>query len=398
MSSSPRPAALRASLARSSFAAALSLLAAAAIVGCQPAAGEAHAQVQAAAPLPTVTVAVAREQAVAPQFAQVGRVEAAQRVEIRPRIAGHIEAVLFKEGDLVRAGQPLFRIDARPFDVAVQRAKADLQLAQAKEALARSEAERAQRLARDHAISAEEVERRTAAHAEAVARSAAALAQVQAAALDREFATITAPITGRIGRALVTAGNYVAAGAPQALATLASAAPMHVYFEIGDPALVRQIAGRARTAAWQAQILDAQAGALLATAPVDFVDNEMGGQTGTLRLRARVDKAPDGVLPGQFVRVQLAGAPRASIVVPDKAIASDQGQPFVLVVNAQKQVEHRAVKLGALHGDQRVITSGIAAGDAVIVSGLMKIRPGMQVQALPADAPAQAQGALPNKS
>lgn len=397
-SPSPRPLATRASYAKSAIAAGLSLLAAAAIVGCQPVAGEARAQAPAAAPAPTVSVALAREQALAPQFAQVGRVEAAQRVEIRARVGGHVEAVLFREGELVRAGQPLFRIDPRPFDVALQRAKADLQLAQAKEGLARSEAERAQRLAKEHAISAEEAERRAAAHAEAVARSAAAQAQVQSAALDREFATITAPVTGRIGRALVTAGNYVAAGAAQSLATLTSAAPMHVYFEVGDPALVREIAAHARSAKWQARILDAQGGALLATAPVDFVDNEMGDQTGTLRLRARIDKPVDGVLPGQFVRVQLAGTPRASIVVPDKAIASDQGQPFMLAVNAQQQVEYRPVKLGALHGDQRVVTSGLAAGDAVIVSGLMKIRPGMQVQPQPAGAPAQAQGALPNKS
>jgi RND family efflux transporter MFP subunit len=398
MSTPPRPLAMRASIAKSIAATALSLLAAAAIVGCQPAAGQANAQTPAAAPVPAVTVASAQQQAVAQQFAQVGRVESAHRVEIRARVGGHIEAVLFKEGDLVRAGQPLFRIDARPFDVALQRARAELQLAQAREALARSEAERAQRLARDQAISAEEVERRVAAHAEAVARSAAAQAQVQSAALDREFATITAPLTGRIGRALVTVGNYVAAGATPSLATLNSVAPLHVYFEVGDPALVSEVAGRGRSSRWQAQIVDAHAGALLATAPVDFVDNEMTGQTGTLRLRARIDKPVDGLVPGQFVRVQLAGAPRSSVLVPEQAIASDQGQPFVLVVNSQQQVEYRSVKLGTAQGDQRVIASGIAAGDSVIVSGLMKIRPGMKVQPQPAGAPAQAQGATPNKS
>lgn len=400
MPSSSRPLSSRASLAKSTVAAALSLLAAAAIVGCQPAVGEAKAKAQAtaAAPAPSVTVASAQQQAVAQHFSQVGRVESAQRVEIRPRVGGHIEAMLFTEGDLVRAGQPLFRIDPRPFDVALQRARADLQLAQAKEALARSEAERAQRLAKEQAISAEEVERRVAAHAEAVARSAAAQAQVQSAALDREFATITAPVTGRIGRAVVSAGNYVAAGSPQALATLTSVAPLHVYFEVGDPALVSEVAGRGRSSKWQAQILDAQAGALLATAPVDFVDNEMAGQTGTLRLRARIDKPVDGLLPGQFVRVQLAGTARPSILVPEKAIASDQGQPFVLVVNAQQEVEYRSVKLGAAQGEQRVVTSGLASGERVIVSGLMKIRPGMKVQPQAAGTPTQAQGATPTKS
>lgn len=397
MSTPPRPLAMRASLAKSAAAAALSLLAAAAIVGCQPAAGPAQAQ-PAAAPAPSVTVSAAQQRTVAQQFAQVGRVESARRVEIRPRVGGHIEAVLFKEGDLVRAGQPLFRIDPRPFDVALQRARAELQLAQAREGLARSEAERAQRLAAAQAIAAEEVERRVAAHAEAVARSAAAQAQVQAAALDREFATITAPLAGRIGRAVVAAGNYVAAGAAQPLATVTSVAPLHVYFEIGEPALVSEVAGRGRSSAWQARIVDAQAGTLLATAPVDFVDNEMAGQTGTLRLRARIDQPVDGLVPGQFVRVQLAGTARPAVLVPEQAVASDQGQPFVLVVNPQQQVEYRPVKLGTAQGGQRVIASGIAAGDSVIVSGLMKIRPGMKVQPQPAGAPAQAQGATPNKS
>lgn len=398
MSRLPRPLAMRASVAQSIAATALSLLAAAAIVGCQPAAGQANAQTPVAAAVPSVTVAFAQQQAVAQQFAQVGRVESAQRVEIRPRVGGHIEAVLFKEGDLVRAGQPLFRIDARPFEAALQRARAELQLAQARESLARSEAERAQRLARAQAISAEEVERRVAAHAEAVARSAAAQAQMQSAALDREFATITAPVAGRIGRAFVTAGNYVAAGTAQHLATLNSVAPLHVHFEIGDPTLVSEVAGRGRSSRWQARVVDAQAGALLATAPVDFVDNEMAVQTGTLRLRARIDKPVNGLVPGQIVRVQLTGTPRTSVLVPEKAIASDQGQPFVLVVSPQQQVEYRSVKLGTAQGDQRVIASGIAAGDSVIVSGLMKIRPGMKVQPQPAGAPAQAQGPTPNKS
>lgn len=391
------PPATRAAIAKSTTAAALSLLAAAVIVGCQPAAGQAGSQAAAAAPAPLVAVAAARQQAVAPQVAHVGRVESAQRVEIRPRVSGHVQAVLFKEGDLVRAGQPLFRIDARPFDVALQRARAEAQLAQAKEALARSEAERARRLAADQAISAEEVERRAAAHAEAIARSGSALAQVQSAELDREFATVAAPVAGRIGRAVVTAGNYVAAGA-QPMATVMSVAPLHVYFEVGDPALVGELVRRGGSSRWQARIVDAQGGALLATAPVDFVDNEMAVQTGTLRLRARIDKPADGLLPGQFVRVQLAGTPQPSVLVPESAIASDQGQPFVLVVNARDQVEYRPVKLGAAHGDQRVIASGIAAGDAVVVSGLMKIRPGMQVRPQPAAAPTQAQGSLPAKS
>lgn len=397
---SSRPA-QRASFQKAALAAVLSVLAAATIVACQPTVGTAAAGTPEAAPAPVVTVAPVLQRSVEPQFAQVGRVEAAQRVEIRPRVAGHIEATLFREGEVVRAGQPLFRIDTRPFDAALARAQAELQLARAKETLARSEAERAQRLQKDQAIAAEEAERRAAAYAEAQARSAAAQAAVQVAALDREFAVIKAPVEGRIGRALVTAGNYVAAGSGQApLATLAGMAPLHVYFDAGDPALISQLTADRRGGKWQAKILDPHSGAELATAPVDFVDNEIAGQAGTLRLRARVEKPVASLVPGQFVRVQLAGTARESLLVPEKAIASDQGQRFVLVVKDQ-QVERRSVKVGAQDGEQRVISSGLTAGEQVIVSGLMKVRPGMKVQSQPLaaePASAQAQSAKPIKS
>lgn len=381
----------RSSFARSALTVALSLIAAATIVACQPVAGMAAAEsAPAAAAAPVVHVAVAQQRAVEPQFAQVGRVEAAHRVEIRPRVGGHIDAVLFREGDVVRAGQPLFRIDPRPFDVALERARADLQLARAKEVLARSEAERARKLLQDQAISAEEAERRGAAHAEAQARSAAAQAAVQAATLDREFATISAPASGRIGRALVTAGNYVAAGSGQPLATLTATAPLHVYFDLGDAALIGQIAAERKPGRWQARVINPQTGDTLANAPVDFMDNEMAGTTGTLRLRARIDKPAADLVPGQFVRVQLAGTATESLLVPEKAIGTDQGQRFVLVVKPDQTVEYRAVTLGALHRDERVISRGLQSGEQVVVSGLMKVRPGMKVQPQAA-APASAQ-------
>lgn len=372
----------RASITRSALTVTLSLIAAATIVACQPAIGTAAAEsTPAAAPAPVVQVAAVQRLSVEPQFTQVGRVEAAQRVEIRPRVNGHIEAVLFREGEIVRAGQPLFRIDPRPFDVALERVRADLQLAQAKEVLARSEAERAERLVKEQAISAEEVDRRSAARTEAVARTAAAQAAVRAAALDREFAVVTASTQGRIGRAMVTAGNYVAAGSGQPLATITALAPLHVYFDVGDAALIAQLASARKAGHWQARVIDPHNGAALATAPVDFVDNEMSGTTGTLRLRARIEKPAPGLVPGQFVRVQLAGPPSESLLVPEKSIATDQGQRFVLVVKPDQQVEYRVVKLGAAHGEQRVIASGLQAGEQVIVSSLMKVRPGTKVQA-----------------
>lgn len=356
---------------------------AAALIACQPLV--APAQAAAGSPAaPQVTVAPVEQRPVAPVFAQVGRVEAAQRVEIRARVAGHLDAVLFREGQIVRAGQPLFRIDTRPYDAAWGKARAELMLARAQEAQARNEAERAQRLLGEQAIARQEAERRAAAHAEAQARVASAEAALQSATLDREFALVTAPATGRIGRALVTAGNYVAAGAQGApLATLTTVAPLHVYFDVGDAELISQIATRRDTGRWHARIVDAHSGAPIANAPVDFVDHEVVARAGTLRLRARVDRA-EGLMPGQFVRVQLAGEPRDSLLVPEKAVGTEQGRRFVLVVTPQGQVDYRPVETGALHGEHRIVTQGLKAGERVIVSGLMRVRPGMAVQAVPA--------------
>lgn len=379
---------------------ALSLLAAAALAACQPVVAPAKAA--AAAAPPAVPVAPVTELSIETGPTQVARVEAAERVELRARVSGPIEAVLFKEGDLVRAGQPLLRIDARTFDAVVLRAQAEFNLAAAREALARSEATRAERLASEQAISAEEAERRIAAHAEARARRDAAAAALHSAQLDREFAVVRAPISGRIGRALVTAGNIVGAGANAApLASIVSVAPLHVHFDVADAAVIARLGATRSTAGWQARLLDADGQRELARAPIDFADNEIVASTGTLRLRARIDQpGPTRLLPGQFVRVQLAtGASQSALAVPDKAIGTDQGKRFVLVVGADGKVEYRPVQVGAQHLEQRVVSAGLKAGEQVIVSGLMRVRPGMTVRPQPVErTDAQAAAGKPSHS
>lgn len=380
--------------------AALSLLAAAALSACEPAV--APAQAAAAAELPAVPVAAVSELLIETGSTQVARVEAAERVELRARVSGPIEAVLFKEGDLVRAGQPLLRIDARTFDAAALRAQAEFNLASAREALARSEAARAERLASEQAIAEEEAERRIAAHAEAKARRDAAAAALSTAQLDREFAVVRAPINGRIGRALVTTGNIVGAGANAApLASIVSVAPLHVHFDVADAVVISRLGATRSTAGWQARLLDADGQRELARAPIDFADNEIVASTGTLRLRARIDQpGPTRLLPGQFVRVQLStGAAQGALVVPDKAIGTDQGKRFVLVVAPDGKVEYRPVQVGAQHLEQRVVSAGLKAGEQVIVSGLMRVRPGMTVRPQPVErADAQAPVVKPSQS
>lgn len=384
------------SLYRTALVAAIGVVSAAVLVACQPAVAPAQASsTQAAAPqVPVVTVQESQD---ALPVTQVARVEAAQRVELRPQVAGRIDAVLFREGDLVRAGQPLFRLDQRPFDAAVARAEADVRLARTRESLTATEAKRAIQLAAESAIATEEMERRKAAHGEAQARLAAAEAALQSATLDRDFALVRAPIDGRIGRALVTAGNVVAAGSSQTpLATLVGVAPLHVHFDVSD----RQLAAstpKARST-WRVRILDAEGGRELGAAPVDFVDNEIAAATGTVRLRARVDSPAAGLLPGQFVRVEMStGGARGVLKVPDAAVGTDQGRRYVLVVKPDRTVEYRAVELGPLRDGQRIVTSGLVAGEQVIVSGLLRVRPGMTVDPQSATQQPQATGPQPGR-
>jgi multidrug efflux system membrane fusion protein len=389
---------------RTALTAAVAVLAAAVLVACQPAEGSKEAPASAATsnPAPPVAVFPVQERMLDLAVTQVARVEASQRVDVRPRVAGQIEAVLFREGDPVRAGQALFRVDARPFDAAVARAEAESSLARTREAVTRSEAQRARQLAGEAAIAAEEYERRAAAHAEAQARLDAADAALQTVRLDREYAVIRAPIDGRIGRALVTAGNVVAAGTAQMpLATIVSTSPLHVHFDVADRQVIDRLPAQRHGARWQARVLDADGRRELAVAPVDFADNEIVAATGTLRLRARIDAPGTGLLPGQFVRVELAAGTRQSaMLVPDKAIGTDQGRRFVLVVGADRKVEYRPVDVGAQKGDLRVVTSGLKAGEQVIVSGLMRVRPGMTVapQEDAGDGAAQALGPRPERS
>lgn len=395
----PRPPerSLRATLATGAG----SVLAAVVLTACQPAIPAAQASSAAALAAPTVPVArvIAATMEAAPT--QVARVEAAQHVALQPRVSGPIDAVLFREGEAVRAGQPLFQIDPRPYDAALARARAELQLTKARETLSATEAERARQLHADRAIAVEELERRNAAHAEAQARRAAAEAALQTAQLERDFTLVRAPIAGRIGRALVTVGNLVAAGGnPTVLATLVSIAPLHVHIDVADRSLLKRLTDGRGAQGWKARILDAEGQRELAQAPIDFSNHSIDTATGTVRLRARVDAPTRQLMPGQYVRVQLAtGAAQPVLLVPDKAVGTDQGRRFVLVVTDAGQVEYRAIEVGVARGSDRVVTAGLNAGEQVIVSGLMRVRPGMTVKAqsaqeaqTPDAAAAQAQG------
>lgn len=313
-----------------------------------------------------------------------GRIEAAERVELRPRVSGYVDAVLYREGGVVKAGQKLFRIDSRPFEAALMRARAELARAEARANVAGSEAARAERLFALNAISGEERERRQATHAEAQAQAEAARAGVRMAELDLEFASVTAPVSGRAGRAMVTKGNFVAAGSQQApLTTLTSVDPIHVYFDIGEGPLAALAATMGtRKPGWRVRVLGEDLQSELATGTVDFTDNEIARGSGTLRLRARLANPRGALLPGMFVRVELGtGERRQAILVDEKAIGTDQGQRHVLVVREDRLLEYRPVKVGAMVEGLRVIEAGLKPGESIVVNGLTRVRPGTLVAA-----------------
>ena len=338
-----------------------------------------QAQTPPPAAAPKVAVVTATHRSIPLENTYTGRVEAVHTVELRPRVGGALDEVLFHEGSTVRRGTPLFRIDPRPYAIALRRADADTATAEAQLTRARDELQRAERLAAADAVSIEELERRRAEVATLEARRDAARAAVQDAALNLEFTTVHAPVDGRIGRAEVTRGNLVTGGPGNGtrLAVLHSVDPVHVYFEL-DPSTTAAAQRRPR-AEWAATVAPLDGGAPV-TGPIDFIDNGVGQQTGTLRVRARLANSDGRLLPGAVVRVAFRyGQADRATVVPELAIGTDQGARYVLVAGADGTVEYRPVALGAKAGAWRVVNDAVRAGDRVVLPGLPGLRPGMKV-------------------
>ena len=333
-------------------------------------------------PLPKVSVVTAEYRDIPLAGAYSGRVEAVHTVELRPRVSGALDAVMFREGGYVERGTPLFRIDQRPYTIALRRAEADAATIGAQLSRARDEFQRADRLVTSDAISVEEMERRRAEVATLESRLEVARAHVHDAALNIDFTTITAPVSGKIGRAEVTIGNLVNGGAAGAtrLAVLHSTDPVHVYFEL-DPLTAAAAAQQPRRA-WRAEVTPFDGGAPI-SGPIDFIDNGVGAQTGTLRVRARLANRDGRLLPGSVVKVGFQyGVALEATVVPEIAVGTDQAGRYVLVAAADGSVEYRPVKLGAKAGAWRVVTEAVRAGDRIVLPGLPGLRPGMKVQAV----------------
>ncbi|HEY0191417.1 MAG TPA: efflux RND transporter periplasmic adaptor subunit [Kofleriaceae bacterium] len=340
------------------------------------------------APPPTpvgATAVVLRE--VNPWDELTGRIEATSAVQIRPRVAGYVTAVKYREGAEVAAGSALFTIDARPYQAALARAGAELARARARVELARIDAGRAEKLVASNAIPRAERDSLASAVVQAEAEVAAAAAAVELARLDVEFTTVRAPFAGRAGQALAKLGDYVAAGpAPTVLTTLVTLDPIDVYFTGDEPTFLR-FAGRAIGAPAFVGLSDEPG--FPREAKIDFVDNRLDEATGTIRFRAVLPNKDHRLTPGLYARVRLneTAAVHAALV-DDKAVLTDQDRKYVFVVGAGEIVERRDVKIGRVIDGLRVINDGVRAGDRVIVSGVQKVFPGAHVQITAPLAPA----------
>jgi len=359
---------------------ALALASALLLAGCvQRAAGKDQTS-EPSAQLPKVTVATPIRERVVEFSEHTGRTEAPESVEIRARASGHLVQASFREGDLVKKGDLLFVIDPRPYRTALARAKAELASARADHALAVRNAARAEQLHKSNTIAEREWDRQASAVEQLAARVGVAEAAVASAALELEYAYVRAPISGRIGRMLVTPGNLVGPSLPTPLATLVSVDPLYVYVDVDEG---RGLALGRTHEQTVAHVGFAGEQGYPHEAALDFVDNHVDAQTGTLRVRAVV-KNPDGKLThGLFARVRLpeSGGERDALLVSDRAVATDQDRRFVWVVGADGKASYRGVKLGPIEHGLRVVRDGLTPEDRVVVRGLQRVRPGAQVEA-----------------
>jgi len=340
-------------------------------------------------PPPSVTVAAVLSRDVTEWDEVTGRLEAVNTVSVRPRVSGYVSNVRFTEGALVHRGDALLEIDPRPFQAEVDRLRAELNRAKATVRRATSEMDRAGRLASENAMSHEEQERRASFAEESTAQVASVEAALRAAELNLEFTRITAPIDGRVGRAIVTPGNLVSSGPGEAtlLTTVVSLDPIYASFDADEQTYQQYAAGARRTAG--ASHRDAALPISLALASdrdfslegrLNFLDNQIDPATGTIRARAIFKNADGSLTPGQFVRMRLprAGGQHGALI-QDRAVGTDLDKRFVYVVTKDKKVEYRTVQLGPLVNGLRVVRAGVADGDLVIVNGLQRVRPGAVV-------------------
>jgi RND family efflux transporter MFP subunit len=326
------------------------------------------------------------------------RTAAIDSVEVRAHVWGYLDRVNFKEGAMVKKGNVLYEIDPRPYQAALNQAKAKVALDEAQLRYNEADYNRQLALSRSNAVSQDDVEKSLSARDVAAATLGADKATVVQRQLDLDFTKVTALISGRVSRTLVTPGNLVQSGDQNGgtlLTTIVSVDPIWAYFDVDDRTVqrVQHLFGADKAGAAR----DTQASVTLALpteegypheGTINFVDNQVNPKTGTLRVRGVFPNRDESLTPGLFARVRVpVSEPHKALLVTDRALDTDQGQKIVYVVNDKNEVVTRPVRVGALHDGWREIEDGLKPSDRVIVNGLQLIRPGAVVEPTVVDMP-----------
>ena len=344
----------------------------------------------AAPPAPPVTVAHPLQKNITEWDEYTGRFQAVETVEVRARVSGFIDQVHVNEGQLVKQGDLLFVIDQRPFELAVEQATADVERARAKLEIASLDVQRATPLVESQTVTGREFDTRKSTERDAAGQVASAQAALKTAQLNLEWTEVRAPIAGRISDRRVDAGNLITGGINGAtlLSVIVSIDPIHFVFDGSEADFIRYLR-LARTGARQSS-RDAQNPVAVRLADetefahqgrMDFVDNTINPKTGTIRGRAIFDNKDGFLTPGFFGRLRLFGGQHDALLVPDSAIASDQSRKIVFSVADDGTVGLKLVELGPIVDGLRVIRSGLAATDRIVIDGVQRARPGQKVKA-----------------
>jgi multidrug efflux system membrane fusion protein len=345
------------------------------------------ADATAAAPVAVpVSVAVVEAKPVTQWSEFSGRLEAIDHVELRSRVAGAIQSVHFQEGAIVEKGDLLVTIDPAPYQAEVARAKASVTAAEARASLARTELKRGKQLLASNAVSQSDYDQRLNGEASAEADLEAARAVLQSAELNLSYTEIRAPITGRVGKIEITAGNLIAAGPSSPILTrLVSLSPIYASFE-ADEQIVSGILAELPEGVNARNFLDRVpvrmdvAGYADIKGKLQLVDNSVDPQSGTIRVRAVFDNANGALMPGQFARLSMGQSKTEdAVLVHERAIGTDQNKKYVIVVKPDNTTEYREITVGAKSDGLRVVTSGLKAQERIVVNGLQRIRPGSLV-------------------
>jgi len=333
----------------------------------------------AAPPATPVSVAQVVSQEVSAWNEFSGRLEAVDRVDVRARVSGAVQAVHFREGSLVKAGDLLVTIDPAPYQAEVARVEAQVAAAQARVTYTQSELARSKALLEERAVARRDFDERDNASREAAANLRAAQAALQTAQLNLGYTQVRAPVAGRVGKIEVTTGNLVAAGAgAPVLTTLVSVSPIYASFDADEKivggalaALPADRRGLERIPVEMATGADAQTGRL------QLVDNQVDAKSGTLRVRAVFDNKDGRLIPGQFAKLRMGQVKNEpALLVNERAVGTDQDKRYVIVVGQGNQAEWRPVTLGASVNGLRVVTAGLKGGERIVVGGVQRVRPG----------------------